>query len=311
MPTLAEVMHFVRTRYHSQYAEYSDAELAEMIQENYDLDDEPTSLAIRPYTGLQLSSSNGPSAYPDRELSKQLREIHEYYQPNKGRFRMWLDEIRSNRRAKHVREMNSEMMALIERGKMLEDQAISSRRKREELNTFIAENQFHLFKLMKYAERITRAVSEGVSVNGLEEANLYRMKTNDDIRMEQELARIKQNQEDADHSRRLEKEEAEHRRDLEKREKIAKIELDNEIQLAQEEIRLAIIADNLTWQQQMILIQELIDNEYIKIAEVEANPKIPASAKKKIIESRERMIEMFMEQQSETQNKLLSKNNGT
>lgn len=188
-------MREARTTYRWEYEEYSDEELEEMIRDNYDLDEDSTALTV--FQPFRLAVSNTyEDAYPDHQITARLREIQQYYDPNKGRFRMWLDEIKSQRRARNVQTMNSEMMAVIERGKMLEDQAMDNRRKRTEFQTFLADNQFLVYKMMMYAERIKQAVAEGVTTEGLEQSNLYRMKTSDDIRKERELSIIRGDEEE-------------------------------------------------------------------------------------------------------------------
>lgn len=265
-------------------------------------------------------------------------ELVRYFDPNEGIFSAWMTRYQNAKRSNTLDTYLPVSLKLIEHGALLEQAAFDSEKRYQEYIAFIENNAIQLKLFREHLKLAKKAARKGFTIEGLEKYNLLEAEIKGRLRVieteyrerlkyEKEMALIHQDnarneqryktsaelylemcrreREETEHRRRLEAIELEHQRKMEGLQRQLQIESDNEIKLAQEQLRLQIISKHLTEQQKIAFVQDLIDQQYKFIAETQADRTLTAEAKRSIIESRQRIIQMFMEQQNEAQRKIL------
>jgi hypothetical protein len=232
------------------------------------------------------------------QLENKIQALIHRHDSNMGVFVSWWRKRKTRGQNEYLDEAGKQHELLITQAVRLSIEIIEGRKREVEFVTFIAQHRHAIAELHANGKMIIAAANVGMYPNEYSSWNRFASEY-----------RLKMKEAAAAHERDMEKQRQESLLRTQEKTAAAQIVTDNEIIMAQEELKLAIIADNLNGQQIMVLIQDLIDDQYIKIAKMWDDKSIPASAKPQIAHSRERMIKMFMKQQDETQNRLLQENN--
>jgi len=230
--------------------------------------------------------------YPEKYqeyITPQMEDLFSYYHPNKGVFRNWLARRRRESGTKLSVVINDELATIINRAAMLEDAALSSRRKYIEFQTFIVQNEYALIELRHKEKLLEDATDEGMTPEHFSSANYETRLSNNRIKEKESETVILKYMSDLRISEFKE---------------IEAIKLNNELKLRQERVRLSLIAKTLSNQQRMILVQELLDDLYKQIEQVEATNLKPAT-KQRMIDDREAIITSFKGFQDAEGNRLL------
>lgn len=314
MPTVKDLGRQTKRKFPGKYDDLSDEELGRLIRRKY-------APAYDDYEDTAMTFG-----YQDSRALEKARALERYFDPKHGRFKSWLLAMRNQGHGEHLGFLTGAMRQVIEQGAMLEDAALASRRKQEEYNKWIHENQYNLFVLQQNANLLEQAVQEGLTVEGLEKKilaqqaadnALLRAKQEQEfkIRFEERMAEIRSRQAREENQFQmnmeahramleLQKLEQAHRHQMERaeREHVLKMseyrqkseaETQAEIEWTRERLRLTIIAENLTGYQERVLLQEVIDNLYREIMEIRSNEKIDEETKQRMIDDREAMIRDF------------------
>ncbi|CAN5361215.1 hypothetical protein BH10ACI1_BH10ACI1_02730 [soil metagenome] len=295
MKTIKDLGKLIKEKY-PEYGDMPDEEVGRLMKDRFPdayNDFEDTGLSVSS-NQLQVNISNAI----DRTAHEHVDFLRNKLKPNNGWFSSWLQTTRSQRNIRLLDVLAANEIAIIQHGAILERAARLQQQERLEYEIYIKEHESTLMALEARRFLFIKATEMGLSVEDYSEHRKAELAVDLEIRKymategmeklaaihkEKELSNIRIN---------------------EHREK-AQIDFQNEVGMAQEELRLQIIADHLTHHQQITLIQDLIDDQYIKIDAVRTSKIIPEGAKPEIIESRMRIIEMFMRHQNETQTKIL------
>jgi hypothetical protein len=227
-----------------------------------------------------------PHQYKDfLDVSKKVGDLLAHYDPNRGWLSSWSRALKSKQRGELQQFLTNELRSVIEQGAMLEDAALSSETKKVEFQTFIVDNEYHLFELQQNARLLEQATNEGLTVAGLEQKNLHKAEwevashhriteqnaaTTEQIRLADALSQVK----------------------VRETQELESAQLDNELRRMNEQVRLALIAKALSGHQRIILVQGLLDGLNRQIDEIQNSPMHP-STKNRMIQDREAIIAQF------------------
>jgi hypothetical protein len=206
-------------------------------------------------------------------------DLLEYYDPRIGRFRAWWRRLKSEGRGKLQEKLSEELQHILGQAVAIEDAVINGKRKVLDLQRFIAENE-RLFSELRYHEGLfEKAVEEGHTVEGLNQKNLDRVRSENYI-AEQESA--------TDNRIKLEQALLEIR--LTEFKELEAIKLNNELKMAQERVRLGFMVESLSTHQQIMMVQEMLDSIYKQIEEIDASDHLLAPTRRRMIQDREQII---------------------
>lgn len=298
------------------YPEYHAADeerLALVIKENnpeiYQKYDEPeTFFKPQAISFTQPAFTHRRSTALEKYSQRKIEDLTRFYNPSIGRFRSsW--RLKKAQTHLEIQKTLTENQRLVIQEMEMTDRAIIDGRKRQvEFDYFVKENAVALIELQAKAILIEAATNIGLPLEqyiNLREAELHLTLRNReyDALMQREVYAHAQNTKIE-----LEAEQTRSEIQIEDFFQRKKIELDSEIQLAEAELRLGIVADYLQGNQQVVIIQNLLDQTYLEIEDI-LNSNNSESTKQRMIEDREETIRDFKRQKNETSNRLLSKDN--
>jgi hypothetical protein len=226
------------------------------------------------------------------ETQSQLATLRDNFNINKGKFSTWLQITRSQRNTRLIEVLTENELAVIEHGAVIE-KAVREKEKSElEYLRFLQEHRYELMELQTKEYLLQEATRNFLPLEDYVEVRKEELLT--DLRIKEYLAtdgRVSS----------VEKLKQESEIKLNEHRVKADIDHEYEVRDAQERLRLEIIARHLTNQQKISFIQDLVDEQFIKIEETRASTLIPEGAKQNMIDSRMRIVQMYERQQDEAQ----------
>jgi hypothetical protein len=243
--------------------------------------------------GLQVLNDNSyltALAKIDPDLAGKLQANFNHYNPGSGGIRSWAGTWRGKKRVELLEVLNQEQQLLLEQATMFARQVQDGKRSQWEFATYVANSKRDIAAAQAEAELHTAAHGNKMTIDDFSS-----------LTKEQQLSKI-----------RMEEEEKRHKLSLERERELAKIkreqdtqksssDLENEIKLANAEIDFAVKADSLTKQQQVRLIQNMIDELYDEIEQIEQSSQ-SATMKQRKIADREEIIQSLVKKRNETAN---------
>lgn len=294
---------------HSDYAGWDDEEeLALLVQQArpdiYRKYDEPdTFFKSQSISFSQQSFTHRRATALEKYSQRKIDDLANFFDPRHGRFRTnWrLKKAQAHHELQKV--VTDTQRLVIEQMTMIDDAIINGQKKQIEFDYFVKQNSLALIELQAKAILIEAATNIGLPLEqyvNLREAELQLMLRNREYntQMQSEIYAHAQKTKidlDAEHARsQLEIADFFHRK---------KIELDAEIKLAEAELRLGVVADYMQANQQMIIIQDLLDQIYMEIEDIQTSSHSDAT-KRRMIADREETITAFKAQKNKTSGKL-------
>jgi hypothetical protein len=248
--------------------------------------------------GLQRIDSN-------IQINTEAKALQAYYSPNKGRIASWWEGRKSKSRSNLLIALNEEQRLVIEQAAMLERAAINDKKRRAEFQTFIAQHTVLFIELKAKAKVIKKAAKRGLDFESQIAVRSQELLDESETKKQATLLSLQiQNDSRLDlikHEQSIEKEKLASELKLKEYKEKAEIDLKKEVQEAEERLKFDIVGEHLTRQHVVAELQNLIEIQYVKIAEIEDSTTIPTSAKQNMIDSRLRIIKMFEKQQDEAQ----------
>lgn len=235
------------------------------------------------------------------DLENKIQTLIDRHNPHMGIFVSWWRKKKVQGQNNYLEESLKQQDMMVTNVVRVAREIIEGRRREAELQSYLTQNQYWVLELQARGKLLVEATAVGMNVDDYSDWN----------RFEKEF-QLREKALQDDHYRKLQSDaEAQRLASLTYTQR-ANVDTDNEVKLAYEKLRFQIIAERLTDQQIIGFIQDMIDDQFIKIAQVEesaAKRLIPVSAKDNIVQSRQRIIQMYMEQQNETQHKILGSRN--
>jgi hypothetical protein len=236
-------------------------------------------------TGLSNLSDNG--------LTND--EVYEYFNPNGGRIRGWFQEKRTAKQLEVTRNltaMHRELLATaIDKARAVCEQKTSI----ANFMMYLRRNEAELKHLVCEVKRHEQAAAEGMLVDDYSKANRDRWANED--KMDQQKA-----QADLDHKHQQERLEKESELRMKEYTDKKETDLRVEIEHAKARMEFEIIAKHLLGHKKAALLQDQIEVQYVRIADIRKDPLLTADAKKWMEESRLGLIDMYREAQREAIN---------
>lgn len=302
MKTVSDLGKKLKAKHPHKFGHLSDAEAGRLAKQEFpgaytDYIDE--ALAIR---GTQsIVAEPRITALANSDLERKVAFIWNQHVPGMWNVISWYRRKKMGSQNLTLQTGYTQIQLLFGQVNAITEQVINQIKSEKQLELFIRDHHYKLMEVAKAMELLQQATDAGLTIDNYQEMRLLEYETNIRTAGEKAMAQIHVWREERLAELRKKEKDDEHRRKIDALDK----EVDREIKLAQEQLRLEIIARHLTNQQQMSYIQDLIDQEYITIAEIQDNPKLPEGAKQNIINSRMRMVEMLMKQQDEAQARVL------
>lgn len=205
-------------------------------------------------------------------LTNSVAELHEYYNPHRGRITSWWQQRKSESRAELQAVLNKEQELVLEMAARYEQQVMQGKMREAQFNEFITRHQLTLFQIKAEGILLKEATEQGYTLDNWQDVKLGRERTDETIRLERELSGIR----------------------IHEFKEIESFKLNNEIELMREKVRLAIISKTMVNHQKKALVQELLDNAYTQIEEIQQG-NLQEATKQRMIEDREALITSFKE----------------
>lgn len=297
MKTIKDLGRAKKIQSPGKYDDISDEDLGRALKIKYPGEyDDFVDTAITMRGSQSLGRRNNTQNLEERGM-----ELWQKTDGEMGKFVAWWRGRKIDAKNQVIVKAITQFKLLAEQADLQANRVIKEIEREAELRLFLQRHHYEIEQLKIFTRLAQKAEAQGMTLETAQEAILAEMQTELKIKEMTAKNNLEIERENLQFERKEKEAEAEQRRKIELRDK----EFQTEVDLANEKLRLAIIVDHLTKQQVVTLLQDLIDQQYIKIAEMKEDPKIPASAKAEIEQSRLRIIQMFMEQQNETQRKAL------
>lgn len=308
MATVSDLGKKLKAKHPQKFGHLTDADAGRQAKAEYPEHYghyEDDGLAVTSYQGITPFYTPQPQSTgligTDQNIERKIQKLWDKHDSQMGTFVGWWRRHKVEAQNRYLTQANEQQRLLIEQAMMITEAVIKGRKTEQEFQLFLANNHYQIVQLQVWGMLLVEAAKEGLSVAALEEKRLSEHYAQ--IRNQEEA--LKQQGEQASYDRKIEADrEAQRLASLTYTQKTT-TDTDNEVRLAYEKLKFQIIAEHLTQQQVIDFIQDLIDQQFIKIAQTAEDSKIPTSAKQNITESRMRIIQMYMEQQNETQQRIL------
>lgn len=294
MRRIKELGAVIKKKYPGKYDDVADERLGIVMKQEYPAD---------------------YSDFFDDETFNKVSQLVEYYKPSRGRLSSWWQRGKAESRVKLLRVLNEEQSLVLQQAAMLEEAVREGRLKMVEFEMFLAQHHFTLFQMKAQASLIEQALAEGYTVENYQQVKLdnhrqelkernrqdkneWKMirennRTKNQILLEDNRTRNEMLLQDNDYKNRKSLETHLSNLKIREAQEIGAIELNHSLQEQQEKLRLAILAKNLSGYQQRVMVQELLDQCYQQIEDIQFNTKLLPETKMRMIEDREEIIRFF------------------
>lgn len=177
MPTLSELGQKLKAKHPGKYDHLSDEEVGRRLKAKhpgkYDEYEDVTLVTNQPD-----SIAPFPDEFPYTQQA--IEQIKAHYTPQRGRFTSWWERGKAEGRNKLLEVLNAEQVAVIKNAAILEQQAMASRERFAQYQTFLTQNAALIHQLKANEKLIERALSKG-----------FTLETNQEVLKETELSRIR------------------------------------------------------------------------------------------------------------------------
>lgn len=239
-----------------------------------------------------------PLSFNDQTQTR-LQNLQNSLKPNQWFFRNLRQQYNSDKDIAYNEIITKHALVIIEQGARVEKAAMERHTEMVKYQRFIKENEYALLELQAATQLLQDATYNGLTLENYQKLKKKEFKAH--------LKRIKKAQEYA-HLERMEmiKRSSANEQDLsdirvnEYRQK-SQIDLEDESKTAYEKLKFKIVGERLSSHQEVALLQDMIDEQYVKIAEIWESEIIPEAAKPDMVASRKRIIEKYMDRQNEAQ----------
>lgn len=233
----------------------------------------------------------------DPKLTQNIQTTINYYNPSRGRFTSWWQRGKAEARVALQRVLNDEQILIIQQAATLEREVMDGKRRQVDFSLYVAQNATVLIELKAKAELINQAVGTGMTAQAYSDVNQAGAMSGIKKDEAEHTLSIDQRRAAIGITEKKELLELEHKQSLEAHQVKSKIDLDNEAALAMKEIELAIMADNLQGEQEILLLQDLIDKQIKEIEKIRFSENHTEETKIDLIAGRNRIIEIFKKKQ--------------
>jgi hypothetical protein len=256
MKPLADLGKRIKKKHFPDYEDLTDEECGRLAKEAYPDKykdyEEPQALQVR-----QSEAIDPRVELVGEKLFKNTTTLEDYYNPRRGRFTAWWQRGKAEGRTKLAQALTQEELAVLQQAALLEQEVANRKKSEAEYKVFLAEHHVILTGLMNKEVLTKNATESG-----------FTPEIHQEILKEKALVEI----------------------DLDRHRQLTEMELDKDLRKMQEKLKLSIIAKTLTSQQQLHLVQELLDNTYKQIEEIQ-NSSYSESTKARMIADREEIIQ--------------------
>lgn len=276
MKTVADLGKEKKEQYpNSDYANFSDEELGRKFKARYpdkyrdyidpaDVPKENTSLQK---TQKAEIAKDPRAELVGEELLAKVTALESFYDPYKGIFSNWLGRIKAESGGRFVAALSQTQLLVIQQAALLENEVANRRKSQAEYQVFLAQHHVILTELRQKEHLIDNALGAGLSTDVHQE--ILKTKALDELEVNKQKTLVQI--------------------DIDRQRDEAEIEMNKVIKMMEAEIRMGIIAQTLTAQQQLFLTQELLDKVYWQIEEIESG-RFSDSTKMRMIADREEMV---------------------
>ncbi len=253
-------------------------------------------LDYKKFEQMMLNESGIPELEYNQRLNENYQKVFDFFNPHSGWLSTYFREKSSEKQVKIVKNMTDTQ-------KMILEHAYSHAKALHERRETAA--NFYVWMQRNYAE--LKQIQQNIEYNQKAADNNMLPGTFDFITKLGRESQIRTTEttalEEMRHRHTLENKKLDSEIKITEHKERTETELNNEIRLAENEVRLAIIADTLTDNQKIVLVQELLDDIYRQIEEIH-NAQFSPARKRYMIEDRQQSIEWFRKQRNELANRL-------
>jgi hypothetical protein len=279
MSTVSDLGKKAKKKY-PEFRHLSDADAGRAFKQRYPgAYDHYTEEALVPYGQHSLEISP--------RLEQNIQHIWDEHVPGMWRIITYFKRKRTETENNNILAGNTQLQRLLDRAIMTTNHVALREKTIAELQLFITQNQYKLFLIAQDKMLVDEAVKFGLTLDNNQERIMLDFDANRRVNEERAKTNIQIMREERLYDLREKEKESEHRRMMEKLDK----ELQREITMAEAEIRLAILGNNMTHdRQQVFILQELIDQQYRKMDEIKKGGYSP-DIEQWMLESRKALVE--------------------